>query len=67
MKTLVESTGFRKDLKRVKKRGYDREKHDAVIRKLQSAATLPASNPNFPLSKSIASSGESVGDLVVFG
>jgi mRNA interferase YafQ len=49
MKTLVESTAFRKDLKRAKKRGYDREKLDAVIRKLQSAETLPASSRPHPL------------------
>jgi mRNA interferase YafQ len=49
MKTLVESTAFRKDLKRVKKRGYDREKLGAVIRKLQSAETLPASSRPHPL------------------
>jgi mRNA interferase YafQ len=49
MKTLVETTAFRKDLKRLSKRGYDREKLDAVIRKLQSAETLPASNRPHPL------------------
>ena len=49
MKTLVESTAFRKDLKRAKKRSYDREKLDAVIRKLQSAETLPASSRPHPL------------------
>jgi mRNA interferase YafQ len=49
MKALVESTAFRKDLKRVKKRGCDREKLDALIRKLQSAETLPASSRPHPL------------------
>ncbi len=49
MRALVESTAFRKDLKRVKKRGYDREKLEAVIRKLQAAQALPASNRPHPL------------------
>jgi mRNA interferase YafQ len=49
MKTLVETTAFRKDLKRVSKRGYDLEKLAAVIRKLQAAETLPASNRPHPL------------------
>jgi mRNA interferase YafQ len=49
MKVLVETTAFRKDLKRISKRGYDFEKLGAVIRKLQSAQALPASNRPHPL------------------
>jgi hypothetical protein len=38
MKSLVESTAFRKDRKRARKRGYAVAKLAAVIRKLQLAA-----------------------------
>jgi len=49
MRTLVETTAFRKDLKRVTKRRCDLEKLAAVIQKLQSAEVLPASNRPHPL------------------
>jgi mRNA-degrading endonuclease YafQ of YafQ-DinJ toxin-antitoxin module len=41
MRTLVESTAFRKDLKRAHKRGYDVQKLGAIIQKLQRGETLP--------------------------
>jgi mRNA interferase YafQ len=49
MKTLVETTTFRKDLKRIQKRGYDTAKLAAVIRKLQASEALPLSNRAHPL------------------
>ena len=49
MKSLVESTAFRKDRKRARKRGYAVAKLAAVIRKLQLGALLPASNRAHPL------------------
>jgi mRNA interferase YafQ len=49
MKTLVESTAFRKDWKRAHKRGYDVSKLVAIIRKLQLGEALPASNRAHPL------------------
>jgi mRNA interferase YafQ len=44
MKALVESTAFRKDLKRTRKRGIDVTKLAAVLRKLQQGEPLPGSN-----------------------
>jgi len=49
MKPLVESTAFRKDRKRVQRRGYDVAKLAAVIGKLQLGEPLPASNRAHPL------------------
>jgi mRNA interferase YafQ len=49
MKTLVESTAFRRDWKRAHKRGYDVSKLGAIIRKLQLGEALPASNRAHPL------------------
>jgi mRNA interferase YafQ len=49
MKPLVESTSFRKDRKRVHKRGYDVTKLVAIIEKLQLGKPLPASNRAHPL------------------
>jgi mRNA interferase YafQ len=49
MKTLVESTAFRKDWKRAHKRGYDVSKLVTIIRKLQLGGALPASNRAHPL------------------
>jgi mRNA interferase YafQ len=49
MKPLVESNAFRKDRKRVHKRGYDLAKLVGVLRKLQLGETLPAANPAHPL------------------
>jgi len=44
MRTLVESTAFRKDRKRVHKRRYDVAKLAAVIGKLQLGEALPTAN-----------------------
>jgi mRNA interferase YafQ len=49
MKALVESTAFRKDWKRARKRGYDVGKLIAVMRKLQLGETLLAANRAHPL------------------
>jgi mRNA interferase YafQ len=49
MRTLVESTAFRKDCKRAHKRGCDISKLVAIIRKLQLGEVLPASNRVHPL------------------
>ena len=49
MKLLVESTAFRKDRKRIAKRGYDVAKLAAIIGKLQFGEPLPASNRAHPL------------------
>ncbi len=49
MKPLVESTAFRKDCKRVSRRGYDVAKLAAIIGKLQLGEPLPASNRPHPL------------------
>jgi len=49
MRTLVESTAFRKDWKRAHRRGHDAAKLAAVIRKLQLGEPLPASNRAHPL------------------
>ena len=49
MKSLVESTAFRKDRKRARKRGYAVAKLAAVIRKLQLGALLPGANRAHPL------------------
>jgi len=49
MRTLVESTAFRRDWKRAYKRGYDISKLVAIIRKLQLGEALPASNRAHPL------------------
>jgi mRNA interferase YafQ len=49
MKTLVESTAFRKDWKRAHKRGHDISKLVTIIRKLQLGEALPASNRAHPL------------------
>ncbi len=43
MRTLVESTAFRKDVKRAHKRRYDFEKLDAIVKKLQRGEVLPPS------------------------
>jgi mRNA interferase YafQ len=49
MKTLVESTAFRKDAKRVHKRSYDIRKLETIIGKLQAGELLPAPNRAHPL------------------
>jgi mRNA interferase YafQ len=49
MRTLVESAAFRKDVKRADKRGYDLQKLEAVIKKLQIGEALPPSNRAHPL------------------
>jgi mRNA interferase YafQ len=49
MRALVESTAFRKDVKRAHKRGYDVQKLEAIIKKLQRGETLPSSNRAHPL------------------
>ena len=49
MKTLVPTTAYRKDVKRVTKRGYDLSKLDAVLRTLQAGDPLPPSNRAHPL------------------
>jgi mRNA interferase YafQ len=48
VKPLVESTAFRKDRKRVHKRGYDVAKLAAIIGKLQLGEALPASHRPHP-------------------
>jgi len=49
MKPIVESTAFRKDRKRVYKRGCDLAKLATIIGKLQLGEPLPASNRPHPL------------------
>jgi mRNA interferase YafQ len=49
VRTLVESTAFRKYWKRARKRGCDISKLAAIIRKLQLGETLPAVNRAHPL------------------
>jgi mRNA interferase YafQ len=49
MRALVESTAFRKDWKRSRRRGQDISKLAAVIRKLQLGEPLPAANRAHPL------------------
>jgi mRNA interferase YafQ len=49
MRTLVQSTAFRKDVKRAQRRGYDLRKLEAVVAKVQRGETLPASNRAHPL------------------
>jgi mRNA interferase YafQ len=46
---LVESTAFRKDRKRVLRRGYDVAKLAAILRKLQRGEPLPPSSRPHPL------------------
>jgi mRNA interferase YafQ len=52
MRTLVESTVFRKDVKRAHKRGHDLEKLDAIIKKLQRGEPLLPSHRAHPLKAS---------------
>ena len=49
MRALVASTAFRKDVKRVHRRGNDLQKLDTIITKLQRGETLPATNRAHPL------------------
>ncbi len=49
MRPLVESTAFRKDLKRARRRGYDVAKLVALICKLQLGEALPTANRAHPL------------------
>ena len=49
MRALVESTAFRKDVKRAHRRGYDLHKLATIIYKLQRGEALPASNRAHPL------------------
>jgi mRNA interferase YafQ len=49
MRTLVESTAFRKDMKRALRRGYDLAKLAVIINKLQRGEALPTSNRAHPL------------------
>jgi len=49
MRTLVQSTAFRKDVRRAQRRGYDLRKLQAVVAKLQRGETLPAFNRAHPL------------------
>jgi mRNA interferase YafQ len=44
MRALVQSTAFRKDLRRAHRRGYDPAKLEAIIGKLQAGEALAASN-----------------------
>ena len=49
MKTLDQTGSFRRDLKRITKRGYDLSKLTNVLRLLQDSAPLPVSNRPHPL------------------
>jgi mRNA interferase YafQ len=49
MKTLVQSTAFRKDVKRAHKRGLDLDKLFNIIAKLQRGEPLPPFNGAHPL------------------
>jgi mRNA interferase YafQ len=49
MRTLVESTAFRKDLKRARKRGHDLRKLEAIITRIQRGDPLPPTNRAHPL------------------
>jgi len=49
MRALIESTAFRKDVKRAQRRGHDLRKLGAIIKKLQAGETLPPSNRVHPL------------------
>ena len=49
MRTLVQSTAFRKDVRRAQRRGYNLRKLQAVVAKLQRGETLPAFNRAHPL------------------
>lgn len=49
MKVLVPSTRCRKDLNRVRRRGYDLAKLDVILVKLQTDEPLPASKRAHPL------------------
>jgi mRNA interferase YafQ len=49
MRALVESSAFRKDVKRAHRRGYDLHKLEMIINKLQRGEALPASNRAHPL------------------
>ncbi|MBI4274557.1 MAG: type II toxin-antitoxin system YafQ family toxin [Rhizobiales bacterium] len=49
MKPLRPSTAFKKDLKRLAKRGYDLSLLEKVLAKLQAGERLPFSNRPHPL------------------
>jgi mRNA interferase YafQ len=49
MRTLVEATAFRKDIKRALKRSHDLAKLENVVNRLQRGEALPAANRAHPL------------------
>jgi len=49
MLDLVTTTQFRKDLKRIRKRGYDLSKPDDVLQSLQREELLPAKHRDHAL------------------
>lgn len=49
MLDLVTTTQFRKDLKRIRKRGYDLSKLDDILQKLRAEEPLPEKNRDHDL------------------
>jgi len=49
MKTLIPGTAFRRDVKRVQKRGYDLNKLNAILAQLQRGEPLALNNRAHPL------------------
>ena len=49
MLDLVTTTQFKKDLKRIRKRGYDLSKLDDILQKLRAEESLPEKNHDHDL------------------
>ena len=49
MLDLVTTTQFKKDLKRIRKRGYDLSKLDDILQKLRAEESLPKKNRDHDL------------------
>jgi len=49
MLDLVTTTQFKKDLKRIRKRGYDLSKLDDILQKLRAEESLPEKNRDHDL------------------
>ena len=49
MKALRLTSAFRKDLKRITKRGYDREQLDVIVDLLRDGQALPPARRDHPL------------------
>lgn len=51
MLDLVTTTQFKKDLKRIRKRGYDLSKLDDILQKLRAEESLPEKNRDHDLTE----------------